>query len=239
MSSTSDRALALLMDDALQVPALVVTDQQTAGRGRGVHRWWSAPGGLTLTLIVDLPTHVAAHRRSVASLFTALAIRHVVAQRAPRQLVTVKWPNDVYVDARKACGILLESAAAKPNRLAIGIGLNVNNSFRDAPRELAAIATSLSDRSGREHDMTDLLRELARELVNELSALDQPGESGRGSLSARWAPHCHLTGRTAQIEAGGKRIAGVCRGIDDSGALILDTPEGERRVSSGSVVAFE
>jgi len=151
MSSTSDRALQLAQDISLPTPMLVLTDRQTAGRGRGVNRWWSALGALTFTLIVDLPDSILARQRPQASLRSGLAVRQALAEFAPHLRWMLKWPNDLYLEGQKICGMLIESSASRPSRLLIGIGVNVNNSFANAPEALREIATSLVDCTGRVH----------------------------------------------------------------------------------------
>jgi len=235
MASTSDRALQLAQDGDLPTPLLVVTDQQTAGRGRGTNRWWSELGALTFTLMVDLPESIAPQQRPQASLRSGLAVRQALAEFAPHLRWMLKWPNDLFLEGQKVCGMLIESSASRPGRLLIGVGVNVNNSFASAPAALREIATSLVDRTGRAHDLTDVLIAVARGLIVELAS---PGDAA-SALAARWSNHCYLTARTVQLEANGRRTVGVCRGIDDQGALVLATSEGERRFLSGTIVSYE
>ena len=117
---------------------------QTAGRGRGKHTWWSAEGALTFSVLLE-PSTLGIHTRSwpQLSLATAVAIcdalavelrQYEVASAMPR----IKWPNDVLIDGRKVCGILIESPAQPGVRrrcLVVGIGVNVNNSWKTAPAE--------------------------------------------------------------------------------------------------------
>lgn len=233
--STSDYALRLAPDPDLPTPLLVVTDAQTAGRGRGTNRWWSALGSLTFTLVVDLPEAIPAAQRPPAALRCGLALRAALADFAPHLGWLLKWPNDLYLEERKICGLLIESSASRPGRLVIGVGVNINNSFAAAPAELRETATSLVDCTGRVHDLTDVLLVLIRSLTAELAAAG----SATAGLAARWSPHCLLTGRTVQIDAHGRRVTGLCRGIDDDGALVLATAQGEQRCLSGTVAGFE
>lgn len=234
LGSTSDRALEMAGDRELPTPLLVVTDTQTAGRGRGANRWWSALGALTFTLVYDLPNSIDSAQRPRASLRAGLAVRQALAPFAPHLHWTLKWPNDLFLEGRKICGMLIESSASRPGRLVIGIGVNVNNSFATAPPALREIATSLVDCTSRVHELTDVLLGIVRELTRELAT---PGDA-TGALSARWTSHCHLTGRTIQIESNGRRTTGLCQGIDDEGALVLATPEGERRFLSGTIARY-
>lgn len=234
IGSTSDRALELAQSDDLETPFLVLADRQTAGRGRGVNRWWAASGALTFTLVVDLPADVPPHARPRTSLHVALAVRSAIVPFIPRSTCHLKWPNDLFVDGRKACGILLESSASKPGRLAIGVGVNVNNSFADAPEPWSTTATALCDRREGRLSMTDVLLGILEELSTELPRVGLEA----ADLADRWRPNCLLTGRLVRIDMAGAVSAGVCRGVDDDGALLLDTDAGLRRFQSGTIVKF-
>lgn len=235
MRSTSDRALQLSQEGDVPTPLLILTDTQTSGRGRGVNRWWSALGALTFTLVVDLPDSITPQQRPQASLRSGLAIRQALAEFAPHLSWMLKWPNDLFLEGQKVCGMLIESSASRPGRLLIGVGVNVNNSFASAPVALQEIATSLVDRTGLAHDLTDVLLAVVRGLLAELAI---PGHAA-SALAARWSSYCYLTNHTVQIEANGRRTVGVCRGIDDQGALVLATPQGEQRFLSGTIVRNE
>lgn len=235
LASTNDLALELSAADELRTPLLVLAERQTAGRGRGTNRWWSGDGALTLSLVLDsTATGPAPERRPLVSLATGLAIRDAIDSILPDAGLKLKWPNDVYLNGRKACGILTEVPHRAPARMVVGIGLNVNNSFDAAPPEIRAAATSLRDAAGREHDPTEVLVRLLRRLEAELAML----AVGEFDLPARWRPHCVLHGRTIQHTAGPQTITGVCAGLDARGALILQTETGPRHLFGGTVKAW-
>ena len=109
--STNDAALSKAQQ-LIDLPALFITPQQTAGRGRGSNRWFSPRGALTFSLVIDPSTFrkERAHWPQL-SLWTALGIRDAIAGFTPNFDVQVKWPNDVYLEQRKVCGILIEGLA--------------------------------------------------------------------------------------------------------------------------------
>ena len=109
LPSTSTTALELLQPLLDVSPALVLTSEQTAGRGRKGNVWWSSGGALTFTLVVDageLP--MAPERRPMVSLAAGLAVRDALKAHAPEQEFALKWPNDVLSGEQKICGILVE-----------------------------------------------------------------------------------------------------------------------------------
>jgi BirA family biotin operon repressor/biotin-[acetyl-CoA-carboxylase] ligase len=130
-------------------------------------------------------------------------------------------------------GLRSQSASAieRTTLQVIGIGVNVNNSLRRAPRDLQARATSLTDAAGRVFDRTELLIRILRRLTLILQELHED----QFPLSDRWQSACMLQGRTICLESGGQSAIGVCQGIDDEGALLLQTEAGITRHLTGIV----
>ena len=151
----------------------------------------------------------------------------------PQNNFALKWPNDVYLAGRKLAGILIEVSAQSPNHAVIGIGLNVNNSFAQAPGQLRETGISLLDQSGQSHCRVQVLRSVLIQLEN----LNQSFADGGQPLCA-WPEFCLLTGKQVTLQAGTTEITGICHGIDDSGALLLDTDLGQQRFLGGIIKAW-
>ncbi len=239
VGSTNDLALELARAANLATPLLVLAERQTAGRGRGANRWWSAPGALTFSLVVD-PARwglesTAWHQ---LSLVAAVAVCETVEKHAPGILPGIRWPNDVYLGGRKVAGILVEIAVGgpqAPRRLVMGVGLNVNNSFTEAPDAIRGIGTSLGDASGRPQHMTDVLLLLLERLKHNLVRL----AAGDSDLFDCWQRRCLLRGRTVEIDLAGRRVRGFCGGVARDGALELETAVGTQRFFGGVLTAVE
>ena len=119
---------------------VVHADEQTAGRGRLAHTWFSPPGNLYLSIL--LRTGEPAARAAELSFLAALAVSDTVEALLPRQIRTMlKWPNDVLVNGAKIAGILLEQV---DDATIIGIGLNI----LQAPSNLAYKATTVVAHGG-------------------------------------------------------------------------------------------
>jgi BirA family transcriptional regulator, biotin operon repressor / biotin---[acetyl-CoA-carboxylase] ligase len=135
--------------------ALVVAEEQTAGRGRLGRRWF-APAGTSLLCSLQLRPAVAPEHlpelTGVASRACSEAIAAVTGLEPE-----LKFPNDVLVDGRKVAGILAE---AREERVVLGVGVNVNVTAEELPRELERPATSLLVETGAEVDRAGLLVEL-------------------------------------------------------------------------------
>jgi len=231
IESTNTRAIRWAEDPALALPALVLSDMQTGGRGRGTNRWWSAPGALTFSLILPRITSSDEPSWLRISLTAGLAVYDALQQLRPGLQIGLKWPNDVFVQCRKICGILTETSPRAPARLVLGIGLNVNNSLAAAPSAVAATATSLVDVAGYRFDLSVVLTHVLRQLAEQLAALARADTA----LASRWQELCMLTGHHIQVDAGQRVTVGLCQGIDESGALLVDTPAGRELCRSGVV----
>jgi BirA family biotin operon repressor/biotin-[acetyl-CoA-carboxylase] ligase len=139
--------------------AVVVTDEQTAGRGRLGRRWHAAPG-TSLLLSVALHPPVPAQRLPELSLVAGRAVAETVAALAGVE-PAIKFPNDVLVGGRKLSGILAE---AREGRVVLGIGVNVNVPRAELPTEVDTPATSLLAETGRSVARAELLAELLARL---------------------------------------------------------------------------
>lgn len=232
LESTNDRSLALLAERQPKMPCLVLAERQTAGRGRGENQWWASPGALTFSLILEAERFQWSTRHfPQASLTTGLATCETLLTQLPGVEIRLKWPNDVYLQGRKVCGILVETAPACPGVLVVGIGINVNNSLQDAPPELRARAISLVDSMGRSFDRTQLLIRLLNQLERHFQMLT----TEQFALAGRWRELCFLQGRTICIESCQRQFVGVCHSIDDEGALLLRNDDGIQRFFGGEV----
>ncbi len=250
LGSTSDRALMLAAEGEAKLPLLVLTEQQTAGRGRGVHRWFSSPGALTFSLALEAPRdRLPPDRWPVVALVAGLATCEALesellqpdtlASAAMSPELRLKWPNDILLGGRKLCGILSESVPGWRDRLVVGIGINVNNRVADeesASSQGSRPAISLIEHDRRQRDLTTVLLRILDQL--DLRWQQLLAESSQPLLDA-YRDRCFLSGKTVTMDQPGRRLVGSCRGIDASGRLILHTSEGMTAIASGTVVSWE
>ncbi len=235
LPSTNTRALSIATDPRRSVPQLVLTDRQTAGRGRGINPWWSAPGALTFSLILDGPDMQDMATWPRISLTTGIAVCEALHQLCPGLHAGVKWPNDVFVRMRKVCGILVEVPPPPCGRIVVGVGINVNNSLQQAPPAIRSVAHSLRDVAGYPFNLTTVLVTILQQLAVHLDLLTQHPDR----LLQRWQDFCILAGRSVQIDMGSRRITGTCQGIDARGALLVETPAKLERCASGVVTILD
>ena len=192
---------------------LVTAGAQSAGRGRQGRVWTAAPGS---ALLMSLVLRGLDRRHAVLPLAAAVAVCKAVEACAPVEC-RVKWPNDVWISGRKVAGILVE---ANPHEgwAVLGIGLNVAE--QEFPGELAESAIALA----LEGAIEPVLKEVLSALENQLDS--QPAET----LSA-WRERDALLGRNVRWEDG----EGTAAGVDESGALLVQTAAGEIGLSAGEI----
>ncbi len=234
IGSTNDRALELCGQPD-KLPALVVAQRQTAGRGRQGAVWFAPEGSLTLSLAVrPAAWGISLAKWPALSLTTAVAVADAVQPLLlAGVLAQIKWPNDVFVAGRKLAGILLESSPTTSDALVIGVGLNVNGSLASAG-EQAPLGVTLEEITGRAHDIDGLLENL---IVAFDARAAQLG-AGDEKLVAEWNQRSLLTDREVTIDLGAERVQGRCVGLANDGALRLSTANGERTLHSGTVAAW-
>lgn len=233
LSSTNTYAAELANQEEIPLPQLIGASRQTAGRGRGQNAWWSTDGALTFSLLFNPSDQgLPVARWSQVALVTGLAVADLLETYLPPAVVQLKWPNDVYVDGRKICGILTEVPSGRTDRLVVGIGLNVGNTLRDAPSELQASAVSLCDLLG---DRCPTLGEVLEGLITRWNFWLQRLVLGEIHFPELWKTKCYLTGHRVMVSLGPETQAGICRGLDSDGMLLLETPAGVQRILAGTV----
>ncbi len=191
---------------------VVIADEQTAGRGRIKRVWLSPKGSLALSIIlypsvVNLPSLIM-----LASLAVVHSIEAVTGLRSQ-----IKWPNDVLINGRKVCGILIESSlrANIVDYAIIGIGVNVNLRLADFP-EIQSSATSLSAELGRDVPRLGVIRRLLVEIERLYLAL-QAGES----IYEEWRDSLVTLGRRVRVKSGKTVYEGVAESVARDGSLLL------------------
>lgn len=222
LGSTNSHAAKMRRERRLFAPSVVLTGNQTAGRGRGSNVWHSTRGVLTATFV--LPAHDSLPPQHVP-LIAGLAVRDAVAGFGI-EATKIKWPNDLWIDDRKLAGLLCE----RIDRVdLIGVGLNVN--ARLLPRKVRTRPTSMSEHVPHPLAITDVLLEIARSLHSHLA-------DARTSL-ARVLPHIRshdaLLDRKVRVSEVDRVIEGVCRGIDSTGRLRVWSGTEEHALFNGSV----
>ncbi len=199
-----------------------VADEQTSGRGRAGRSWSAPPGSaLLVSLLLRRPPAVTAGVPLAAGLAVLQALRRSCGVPA-----LLKWPNDVLAGGAKLGGILAEGSPAAGTVLGIGVNLRVPSFPPDVD------AMSLHQLTATPPSWAGLLAPLLGALGERLAVLEQTGIPG---LREEWLANAQGIGEAVRADLGGKIISGTAAGIDNDGALLIDTARGRRRLVAGDV----
>ncbi|MBI5485369.1 MAG: biotin--[acetyl-CoA-carboxylase] ligase [Deltaproteobacteria bacterium] len=213
---------------------VVMADSQNAGKGRR-GRFWASPEGVNLYCSAVLRPLIMPHQAPQLTFLSAVAVaRAIEATTALKP--EIKWPNDVLISGRKVAGLLNEMSAETDgiNFVILGIGVNLNMTADQFPDDLRHPATSIMLESGskvvRSHFAASVLNELDKLYAVFLL-------SGFAPVRQEWQQRCNAGGRQIVVsDAGVDCLSGLFAGIDEDGALLLQTGSGRiERVVSGDV----
>jgi BirA family biotin operon repressor/biotin-[acetyl-CoA-carboxylase] ligase len=206
---------------------VIVAEEQTAGRGRIKRAWLSPRGSIALSIILYPEVSYLSSLIMVASLGVAHAVEKVTGLKAQ-----IKWPNDVLINNKKVCGILIESEVKgkRVDYAILGIGVNVNIKLSDFP-QIQPLATSLSHELGREVSRLEVLRCLLAEIERLYLALP----SG-DSVYREWRDNLVTLGKKVQVKSEETRYEGIAESVASDGSLLLRQPDGSlTKVVAGDV----
>jgi BirA family transcriptional regulator, biotin operon repressor / biotin---[acetyl-CoA-carboxylase] ligase len=208
--------------------------RQTEGRGRAGRPWTSEDGNLYASLLLrpGVPLATAAQLSLLAGVAAHDAISALADDSHTRPQLQLKWPNDLLAGSRKLGGILLESTSTASDQtpaVVIGIGINLAH----APDDLGRPATSLA-RLGITASPAKAMAALAWAMAEWL----RHWESGRAFSQIReaWLSRAQAPGAAISVRQGENMISGQFLGIDEAGALLMQTDSGQqRRITAGDV----
>ena len=225
LSSTNDylkekRAQIVSSEENARENYIVVAKAQTGGRGTKGRSFFSAEGGVylsALTFYEDFKTKDA---------FTLMANAAVAVCETLRFYglnPVIKWANDVYVNDKKICGILIENVFSGENISSsiVGIGLNVINLL---PNELDNIATTMQRETDEAYDVEEVTGRLISELLTKRSMQE-------------YISYIGYMGRTVTLFIGNERVHGRLVSVDEQGGLLVEI-QGERRRLTSAEVSF-
>ena len=213
---------------------IVISEEQTAGRGRMARPWESANGtGIWMTIILrpDVSPQQASSFTLVVAVAVTMAIKTLYKQVEP----AIKWPNDLLINGKKCTGILTEMQAEADlvQALLVGIGINANQLESDFSPDIADIATSLRIAAGEEINRAALVATILQYL-EQFTALYV--KEGFSSIKALWEQMSCTIGQRIEVTTLRERFEGIASGITDEGVLQLTQNDGTiRTIYSGDV----
>jgi BirA family biotin operon repressor/biotin-[acetyl-CoA-carboxylase] ligase len=235
--STNDAALRIGRRRDEPEGIVVISDEQTGGRGRFDRPWLSPPGVNLYFSVVLRPDRVSGDVQLVtlaAGVAVASAIREYAGVKAE-----IKWPNDVLVNNRKVCGILVEmrSGGGGPGLLIVGTGVNVNMRTDAFSDDLRDHATSLKIETGRSLDRGGLFNALLSGLERVYKILLN---GDKEAVFHEWYRLNCTIGQRVSVRDKDRVISGVADGINGRGELLVRLSSGEvETVCAGDVTIIK
>ncbi len=224
LASTNTTAKELARQGA-EHGTLVVTEEQTAGRGRRGRSWTSEKNsGIFASLI--LRPQLPARRIPMLTLAVGIALVEALHTCGLSE-AWLKWPNDIWVGNRKLAGILSELSGELDQVDFVVIGMGVNTHQTEFPAELAATATSFYRETGQRPNRAKLLAYVLQELERVLPLLDLADPA---PLLAAWQKHDRLLGQTVNVVETSDQYTGTALGLTPTGALRIGLANGSEKV---------
>jgi BirA family biotin operon repressor/biotin-[acetyl-CoA-carboxylase] ligase len=211
---------------------LVLAEKQESGKGRR-GRSWEMPKGVAIAMSFVLkPQELRPENAPMLTLVSALAVQTAIYQQTG--LATqIKWPNDIVIGGKKVCGILTELSTQIDyiNHVVVGIGINVHN--EQFPAELTTRATSLYLESGKRYSRAALVEAVCERFEYYYDIFMKTQDLS--ALRAEYDQCLVNIDRQVRVLDPQGEYEGRAVGINDKGALLVETPEGKKQVDSGEV----
>ncbi len=218
IDSTNNYATLLASRGAYE-GEVVISDCQTAGRGRLRGRVWHSPPGVNLYTSVILRPDVAPESAPGLTLVAGVAVAELLNLYCP---VSLKWPNDILANGKKISGILTEMRGfgSKIDFVVIGIGINVNMDPSNIEEGIRSVSTSLKEQTSKDISRLELAAALYCSLGKWYRVFI---EDGFASVRDSWLQSSDMVGKMVEVTGGGCDFPqrGICKGIDDEGILML------------------
>lgn len=224
---STNNAAKRALSDGLEHNALFIANCQTDGRGRRGKSFYSPDGsGLYFTAVVftDAPLEDCVGITSAAAVAVVETINEVTKKHP-----LIKWVNDIYLDGKKICGILVEAANGNNNRRAMVIGIGINLTTEVFPSELNDIAGSL----GEDIDICVFSARLFERLHQYCVCLPDK------SFMDAYRKYSMILGRQVFFTRNGIEYTATAESIDDKGELLVITDDGERMILNSGEISIK
>ncbi len=223
----------ILANDGTEEGTVVIADQQTAGRGRFGRTWFAEPGSSLLFSVIIRPA-ININKVGLLPFFAAVSIARSV-ETATGKCCECKWPNDILLNGKKFCGILMESAFQqnKLDHIIIGIGLNVNQ--KKFISDIENKATSLRIECDKEFERKNIFCHIMLSLESLYSDVSKGDFT---TVLMEWKSRATIFGKRVSLTQAAEIINGVAISLADDGGLVIETETGKRVFHAGDVALF-
>lgn len=233
VASTNTVARFLSMND-IEDGSVIISEKQTAARGRSGKAWESPLGGVWLSIVLN--PHVDHSKLPLITLATGVAVAKTL-ERIGVENPEIKWPNDIMINGKKVCGILTE-AIAKFNTIEnviIGVGIDANLDLDEFPEELKAGTTTLEKELGRKGSENLLIKLFLEEFEKITELFDHEGYE---EILKEWRKRSYSIGKIVEVrEPFNQNYDAYVLGISKEGALVVEKIDGTlAKVISGECI---
>lgn len=230
LGSTNDKAMQLVKEGCKE-GTVVISHEQTKGRGRR-GRDWSSKKGEGIYMSIVLRPELSPNQCPMLTLVAALAVTKVFLEMEGVE-AKIKWPNDIVINGKKLCGILTEMSMNGMEMEAVIVGIGINVHQKAFQGELQEKATSLDLESGVYYPRELLQQEVLKEFENYYKRFLETGDFRL--LQPEYESHLVNKGKQVVVLDPKGKQEGIAKGITTKGELIVETEKGEILVSNGEV----
>ena len=237
IDSTNRFALEYAVENDTPEYTVIITENQTAGRGRLGKKWQSIPGkGLFFSIILN--PDVPLEELSKSTMVLGLAVAHAIEQEIPGFSIQLKWPNDLYAHGRKLGGILVETVANKNGGISrcivAGIGINLYTELTDYDNSIQHKVTSIYLETGKNIDKEIIFQAILKTIESYMGRFEKLGFK---EFLVEWKGRDHLFGKDViMVDTLGQVVSGRAEELDVSGILrVRDISGNLHDILSGDV----
>ncbi len=233
-SSTMDEA-QYIIEKGCDNGLLVVSEEQTDGRGRQKRKWLSPRGVNVYASLVYKPSNMSATKSIPLMFATSIAIVEALSDFGIDN-AKIKWPNDVIINNKKIAGVLIEAKSESGILSSVVIGFGINVNIESIPEEIKDSATSIYLELKQKIDRAQLLVNILYYLENLIQLIES---NKKEKIIELWKKYDTTIGKKVLVISSNGNMEGVAKDIDEDGFLLIETPSGDiKRVITADSVRF-
>lgn len=222
IDSTNNYAKKLALDGA-EEGTIVLSDEQTGGRGR-LGRTWVSPAGTSICMSMILRPPIYPNEAAKITEITAAAVANAISKVTKLQ-AGIKWPNDIIINSKKVCGILTEMSAELNNINYVIVGMGINANIDEFPDDVKSVATSLKKTIGAEVSRKKLVINIVKEFEKLYYDFINTGDLNKAVEVCK--KRSVILGKTIKVINKNETIIAKAIDINENGELVIKKNDGE------------